>query len=149
MAHVSDHSNHHQVYRDFKFTGKCNYLKLPSQYLSDNTCLQKNFLLLFLALQSLADRKPLPQLPSVFSVLRLTYPFPYTCKSLFRLGCLHCFHLVSGFKRFSRYIFFIGWGCQPHAQPQTWRTRVSHLVCVITLTCLTWEALPAAMLLPA
>ena len=31
----------------------------------------------------------------------------------------------------------------------TWRTRVSHVVCVITLTCLSWEALPVAMLLPA
>jgi len=41
MAHVSDHSNHHQVYTDFTFTGKCNYIKLPSQYLWDNTSLQK------------------------------------------------------------------------------------------------------------
>jgi len=150
MANVSDHSKHHEVYRDFKFTGKCNYIKLPSQYLSDNTSLQKNFLLLlFLSLHSLADRKPLPQLPSVFSVLRLTYPFPYTCKSLFMLGCLCCFHLVSGFRRFTRYIFFMGWGCQPHAQPPTWRTRVSHFVWIVTLTCLAWEALSVAMLLPA
>jgi hypothetical protein len=58
MAHVSDHSKHHQVYTDFKYTGKCNYIKLPSQYLWDNTSLQKNFLLLFLVLQSLADCKP-------------------------------------------------------------------------------------------
>ena len=59
MAHVSDHSNHHQVYTNFTFTGKCNYIKLPSQYLWDNTSLQKKFLLLlFLALQSLADCKP-------------------------------------------------------------------------------------------
>jgi hypothetical protein len=57
MAHVSDHSKHHQVYMDFKFTGKCNYIKLPSQYLWNNTSLQKH-LLLFLALQSLADHKP-------------------------------------------------------------------------------------------
>jgi len=57
MAHVSHHSNHHQVYTDLKFTGKCNYIKLPSQNLWDNTSLQKN-ILLFLALQSLADRKP-------------------------------------------------------------------------------------------
>jgi len=116
--HVSDHSNYHQVYTDITFTGKCIYIKLPSQYLWDNTSLQKN--LLFLALQSLAARKPLPQLPYVFSVLRLTYQFPYTCKSLLMLGCLRCFHLVSGFRRFSRYIFFIGWGCQPHAQAPTW-----------------------------
>ena len=37
MAHVSAHSNRHQVYADFRFTGKCNYIKLPSQYLWDNT----------------------------------------------------------------------------------------------------------------
>ena len=37
MAHVLDHSNHHQVYTDFRFTGKRNYIKLPSQYLWDNT----------------------------------------------------------------------------------------------------------------
>jgi len=29
-------------------------------------------------------------------------------------------------------IFFTGWGCQPHAQPSTWRTRVSLSVWVIT-----------------
>ena len=28
--------------------------------------------------------------------------------------------------------FFMGWGCQPHAQFPTWRTRVSLLVWVIT-----------------
>jgi len=84
MAHVLDHSNHHQVYTDFKFIGKCNYIKLPPQDLWDNTSLQNNSLL-FLALQSLADGKPLPQLLSVFSVLRLTYPIPYTCKSLFTI----------------------------------------------------------------
>ena len=70
-------------------------------------------LLLFLALQSLAARKPLLQLPSVFSVPRLTYPLPYTCKSLLMLGCLHCFHLVSGFRRFPSYILFVGWGFKP------------------------------------
>jgi len=43
MAHVLDHSNHHQVYTDFKCTGKRNYIKLPSQYLWDNTSLQKKF----------------------------------------------------------------------------------------------------------
>ena len=32
MAHVSSHSNHHQVYTDFTFIGKCNHIKLPSQY---------------------------------------------------------------------------------------------------------------------
>ena len=37
MAHVSDYSNNHQVYTDFRFTGKCNCIKLPSQYLWDNT----------------------------------------------------------------------------------------------------------------
>ena len=116
MPQVSYHSNHHQGYTDFTFTGKCNYIK----YLWYNTSLQKKFLLLFLALQSLAACKPLPQLPSVFSVLQLTYPSSYTCKSLLTLGCLCWFHLVSGFRRFSRYIFFMGWGCQSHAQAPTW-----------------------------
>ena len=37
MAHVSAHSNRQQVYTDFRFTGKCSYIKLPSQYLWDNT----------------------------------------------------------------------------------------------------------------
>jgi len=32
MAHVSSHSNHHQVYTDFIFIGTCNHIKLPSQY---------------------------------------------------------------------------------------------------------------------
>ena len=58
MTHVSDHSNHHQVYTDLKCTGKCNYIKLPSQYLWDNTSLHKKNFLLFLALQTLADPKP-------------------------------------------------------------------------------------------
>jgi len=150
MAHVSDHSNHHQVYTDFKFTGKCNYIKLPSQYSWNNTSLQKkNFFFFFFWHYNpwrIVSRR---QLPSVFWVLWLMYPFPYTCKSLFMLCCLHCFHLVSGFRRFSRYIFFMGWGCLPHSQPPTWRTRVSHLLWVITLTYLAWDALPVAMLLPA
>jgi hypothetical protein len=34
--------------------------------------------------------------------------------------------------RFSQRVFFMGWGCQPHAQPPTWRTRVSLLVWAIT-----------------
>ena len=130
------------------FIGKCNYIKLPPQCLWDNTSLHNNSRLLFLALQSLADGKLLPQLPSVFSVLRLTYPVPYTCKSLFMLGCLCCFHVV--FQASERsHTFFMGWGCQPHAQPQTWGTRVSHLAWVITLTCLAWEALLVATLLLA
>jgi len=143
MAHVSYHSKHHQVYTDFKYTGKCNYIKLPSQYLWDNTSLQKKFLFFVWHYNPwrIVSRR---QLPSVFWVLRLTYLFPYTCKSLFMLGCLHFFHLVAEVRRFSRYILFMGWGCQPHAQPPTWRTRVSHLVWVITLTCLTQEALPVA-----
>jgi len=33
------------------------------------------------------------------------------------LGWLCCFHLVSSFRRFSRRIFFTGWGCQSHGQP--------------------------------
>ena len=43
MAHVLDQSNHHQVYTDFKFIGKCNHIKLPSQYWWDNTSLHVNW----------------------------------------------------------------------------------------------------------
>ena len=69
-----------------------------------------------MALQSLVDRKPLPQLlPALLGPVSQS-PIPYTCKSLIMLGCLSCFHLVSSFRRFSRYIFFTGWGCQPQGQ---------------------------------
>jgi len=108
MTHVLNHSNHHQVYTNFKFIGKCNYIKLPPQYLWDNTSLPNNSLL-FLALQSLADGKPLPQLLSVFSVLRLTYQIPYTCKSLFMLSCLCCFHVVFQASEGSQDTYFL-WG---------------------------------------
>ena len=151
MTHVSDHSNHHQVYTDFKCTGKCNYIKLPSQYLWDNTSLQKkkNLLLLFLALQTLADPKPKT------IAIRVLGPANYVSISLYLQIIVHAglsppfpsaFRLQ---KVFQIHIFFMGWGCQPHAQPPTWRTRVSHLVWVITLTCLAWYALPVAMLPPA
>jgi hypothetical protein len=148
--HVSDHSIHYQAYTELKFTGKCNYMTLPSQYLWETTSLQKDFLLLlFLALQSLVDLSLFHSCPLLFSVLWLTSLVLYICKSLLMLSCLHCFQLVSSFRRSSKYIFFMGWGCQPHVQPRTWRTRVSCFVWVITLTCLAWEALPVAMLLPA
>ena len=143
-------SNHHQVYTDLKVIGKCNDIKLPSQYLWDNTSLQKKFFLFFYWhynpwwIVSLFHNYPL-----LFSVLRLTFPIPYTCKSLFMLGCLCCFHLVSSFRRFTRYIFIMGWGCQPLTQPPTWRSGVSNLVWAIILTCLAWEALPVGTLLPA
>ena len=81
--HVLDQSNHHQVYTDFKFIGKCNYIKLPSQYLWDNASLQKNVLLLFLGLQSLMDRKHLPQLPCVLG------PATYLSNSLYLLIIVH------------------------------------------------------------
>ena len=48
------------------------------------------------------------------------------------LCCLCCFHPVSNFRSFSTNMSFTGWDCQPHAQPPTWRTRVSLLVWVIT-----------------
>ena len=84
MAHVSDHSNHHQVYTDFKFTGKCNYIKLPTQYLWNNTSLQKNFLLLlFLALQSLADPNPKT------IVIRVLGPAAYVSISLYLQIIVH------------------------------------------------------------
>jgi len=45
---------------------------------------------------------------------------------------LCCFHPVSNFISFLTNISFTGWDCQPHAQPPTWRTRVSLSVWVIT-----------------
>ena len=84
MAHVSDHSNHHQAYTDFKCTGKCNYIKLPSQYLWDNTSLQKKKnLLLFLALKSLADRKPKT------TAIRVLGPATYVSISLYLQIIVH------------------------------------------------------------
>ena len=141
---------HHQVYTDLKFIGKCDYIKLPSHYLWDTTSLQQKFLLLLLlVLQSLMDLRPFHNCPLLFLVLQLMSAIPYPCKLLFMLGCLCCFHPVSSFRKFSRYKFFMGWGCQPHAKPPTCRTRLSHFVWDITLTCLAWEALTVAMVLPA
>ena len=54
-----------------------------------------------------------------------------TSWSLFMLCCL-CFCPVSNFRGFSTNTSFTGWECQPHAQPPTWRTRVSLFVQVIT-----------------
>jgi len=85
MAHVLDNSIHH-VYTDLKFIGKCDYIKLPSQYLWDTTSLQKKNSSSGIAIL-LHNCLPL------FSVLRLTYLIPYTCKSWFMLGCVHCFQL--------------------------------------------------------
>ena len=48
------------------------------------------------------------------------------------LCCLCCFCPVYNFRNFSTNISFTGWGYQPHAQPPTWRTRVSLFVWVIT-----------------
>jgi len=48
------------------------------------------------------------------------------------LGHLCCFHLVPNFRSFSTNTFFMGWCCQPHTQPPTWRTSVSLFVSVIT-----------------
>jgi len=41
----------------------------------------------------------------------------------------------------------MGWGCQPHARPPTWRTRVSLFVGSPPLTSLGWETLTVATLL--
>ena len=73
------------MYTDLKIIGECNYIKLPSQYLWDNTSLQKNFLLLlFLALQFLVDRKPLPQFPSA-----VLSPATYVSNALYLQIILH------------------------------------------------------------
>ena len=45
---------------------------------------------------------------------------------------LCCFRPVCNVRSFSTTICFTGWGCQPHAQPPTWRTRVSLFVWVNT-----------------
>jgi hypothetical protein len=37
--------------------------------------------------------------------------------------------------------FFMGWNCQPHVPPPTWRTRVSLFVWVITCD-LVWHRRP-------
>jgi hypothetical protein len=42
------------------------------------------------------------------------------------------FGFLSLLCRFRNSLFFMGWGCQPHAQPPTWRSRVSLFVWVIT-----------------
>jgi hypothetical protein len=44
---------------------------------------------------------------------------------------------------------FTGLGCQPNAQPPTWRTRVSLLDWNLTLDLPAWETLPVATLPPA
>jgi hypothetical protein len=47
--------------------------------------------------------------------------------------CPLCFFCpVSNFRNFSTNISFTGWDYQPHAQPPTWKTRVSLFVWVIT-----------------
>ena len=147
MAHVSSHSNHHQVYTDFIFIGKCNHIKLPAQYLWDNTRLQKNFLL-FLAIH------PWWILASSTIALCGLSPATYVSNSLHLQIIIHA-GLSPLFPSGSRLhkvlkisIFFMGGGCKPHTQPPTWRTRVSHLVWVITLMYLAWETLPVTMLLP-
>jgi len=129
----------------FKFTGKCNYIKLPSQYLWDNTSLQKNFL--FLALQSLADHKP--------ETIAIHVLGPATYASIFlqwqiivHAGLSPLFPSGFRLRKVLKIIVFKGWGCQPHTQPPNWFTRVSLLVWVITLTCLAWKALPVGMLPP-
>jgi len=39
----------------------------------------------------------------------------------------------------------MGWGCEPHAQPPTWRTSVFLLVWVIIFDLSGMEAIPVAM----
>jgi hypothetical protein len=57
------------------------------------------------------------------SSLFAAYPFP--CSQV--VICLSILSEAS--LRFSEHKFFsLGWGCQPHAQPPTWRTRVSLFV---------------------
>ena len=48
------------------------------------------------------------------------------------LVCLCCFHPVSNFRSFSADLSFRRWRFQPHAQPLTWRTRVSLFLWVNT-----------------
>jgi len=60
-----------------------------------------------MALQSIADLQLLNGLLPVISTINLTVPRP---------------HL-----RFPNCWPFLGWGCQPHFQPPTWRTRSPYL----------------------
>jgi hypothetical protein len=75
---------------------------------------------------------PFQNFPPLFSILRLRSSVPYVDVLQITLGRLRCFHPVSNFRSFSTEHFFMGWGCQPHTQPPTWRTRVSLFVWVIT-----------------
>ena len=89
----------------------------------------KNFLLL--ALQS-----------SSTTVLCCSRSCDLRLQFLILVNHCSCWVVFSSLRMLSRYIFLMGSGCQPHAQHPTWRTRASHLVWVITLTCLAWVALP-------
>ena len=64
------------------------------------------------------------------SMYQKSNPFLFS-QMAFRLSILSVASL-----RFST--FFMGWGCRPHAQPPTWRTRISLFVWVITfdLSCM-------------
>jgi hypothetical protein len=87
MAHVSDHSIHHQLYTDFEI-----YRKMPLHWVAISILVgyhkftQKKFSSSGIAIL-------FHNCPLLFKVLRLKSPIPYTWKSLFMLGCLHCFHL--------------------------------------------------------
>jgi hypothetical protein len=73
--------------------------------------------------------------PILYSGLAVGHHYTEIKSSIFPLlnlcsCCVAC--PVSDFRSFSTNIFFTGWGFQPHAQPPTWRTRVSLFVWVIT-----------------
>ena len=53
------------------------------------------------------------------------------CPPLYSVLC-RCLLPVSNFRSFSTNICFMGWGCESHAQPPTWRNRLSLFVWVIT-----------------
>ena len=75
MAHVSDHSKHHQVYTDF--TLKENAITLSCHLsICGITRVYEKILFFFWYYNPwwIVSRR---QLPSMFWVLQLTYPFPY------------------------------------------------------------------------
>jgi hypothetical protein len=64
----------------------------------------------------------------------LAHFFFYGASDRFRAMASPNSFLFGGFSwGFKTNSSFTGWGCQPHAQPPNWRTRVSPFIWVITL----------------
>jgi hypothetical protein len=65
-------------------------------------------------------------------------------------GTSACFQaMASPYPGFRDNLIFTRWGCQPHAQPQTWRARVSPFLRHLTRNLSGMGVLTASMLQPA